>query len=1357
MTHDPVVIAEVQTLWEAHGCKEPMSIAIPSQGSQADGPIMSIWWKPGKNKGVRPTMQRVQVHQIQERSGPVPKTATKVTIPKKQGPVMVTLRLLTPEFYRRLFVPEAEKKSPTTIISRWARLAQCSVSTLTGGRWERVIHKHGSFLIAHLRVSKDLASRIISHSGTDGLFATQVPSRDFPQDPVAWVPRKQAMSGEDYFKFVQGLSKSKGLPLAIRQGGQADLGLINGKQSDFPREGTRLWCIRSVPRHWQREDVENFLHAVSWQSIEIQKRQKGRGKGAGPEWVFKASPPVGTSVEQSFFHYADEDMNLTIHANWSSQRKNPEVEWLWGPKKTWTDKDFPPLDANKEIKDTQLDTQLDTQSNTESPDCTQPTSTQPGDVDARDRSPRRQVHKTSGSTKQEPDQIILTEVPSWSIKDAGGQGDCGFRALAASLAQEQGKTLSTNGLEREGANLRVLAVQRLRSHPKFRDKWAVDHEEKDANLSAIQSFDDYLSAASKKSFWIDGLLLKGLAEKLDRNLVIFKWKRGENYWQRFFISGKVSSKSADCKNPTIPLLLKEEHYRALLRPEQDTKAEVPEAWTCPTTEQHRGDLRGQGSRHTPTKSSSRSEENALVLPSPDRTCGSVILSLPSPDRVLSEIGPNSVHLSLDQTPVSAATLKTQALNKEQFGLGSAHRDKVYDQVPGQSSGLHFRITGKQTIDVKKPWQVKRCINKQQLRPTNTVRSQRSRNSGLSLPSPDKSTRSKNKSQASNSVFSNLQDGDKLSLPDVDRISNTFASVGGLPNPRQKSPCSRDPPSKVQCFETKKDQDMRSANVPRKRFRAAKHENFRKNRRIQEVIQAQNSKSNKVHAPANQGLGGLPVFPASNLHVPWWTCSLCDFQKPKNATDKKNDPYNARVQHLRNAHGAAPTPLAKGGFLENPSRLDKANQGLARRWKEKYALFQKKKWNGRAHDIGPDPDHWRQYTAKATGNVWTKALYKCRKCEICVSASDLPHHPCKLAKGPIPSLAERKEIWKSCNPPVLHPGRKKQSSKQKPEAVRIRPKSRSSLSKQVRGTAPNCRGLRAVRVGEASHPGPGSEASQQKHHLKIWSQNVRSWHANGQELLSKAIDEDVFVLALQETNITDIAFPGMASLCHRMGWQVAHVSPASKNRGGVAILCRKPCVLINIDKYSGPEGQYIMVQVHADQRVFNMYSHYRHATDSEFFNLHAICEQVERNNAKDWCIALDGNANMLQGPCQELIARVGGTCVATAGHKQSSCPIDGIWVSPNLEVVSCHHNKPGDGDHGIAEVSLNLKIPKIRERLWRFSLIPPKLFSPKKIILMCHGLMWPPTILHGVVLWNMLNMLGILGVAMLPSGCMPIIL
>ena len=595
--------------------------------------------------------------------------------------------------------------------------------------------------------------------------------------------------------------------------------------------------------------------------------------------------------------------------------------------------------------------------------------------------------------------------------------------------------------------------------------------------------------------------------------------------------------------------------------------------------------------------------------------------------------------------------------------------------------------------------------------TKTVRSKCSAKSGLSLPSPDKSTGSKTKTRAPTSGFKKSKDSDRLSLPDLDQISNAFpssASVLDLPSPCSKSTCPRDQPCKNQFSEAKQAQNTGSTDNPRKRFRAAKHEAFRKNRRIQEVIQFQNSKYNRVNAPANQGLGGLPKFPASNLKVPWWTCSFCSFQIFKHETDKKNDPYNARNQHLRNAHGTTPTPLAKGGLLDNPSRLDKANQGLAQRWKEKYALFQKKKWNG-AHDIGPDPDHWRQYTAKATGNVWTKALYKCRKCGICVSSADIPHHPCKLAKGPIPSLAKRKEaIWKSCNPPVLHPGRKTQSSRPKPETVEKQSTGRSSLSKQARGTAPTSRGLRGVRVGEASHPGPGAETSQHKHHLKIWSQNIRSWHTNGHALLSQAAEEGVFVIALQETNVTDLASPSMANLCHRIGWQVAHVAPSPKHQGGVAILCRKPCALLDLDRYSGPEGQYIMVQVHAGQRVFNMYSHYRHATDSEFANLHAICEHVELDNTKDWCIALDGNANMLQGPCQELITRVGGTCVATAGHKRSSCPIDGIWVSPKLEVISAH-NKPGDGDHGIAEVSLNLKVPKILERLWRFSHTPKIVF------------------------------------------------
>jgi len=210
-------------------------------------------------------------------------------------------------------------------------------------------------------------------------------------------------------------------------------------------------------------------------------------------------------------------------------------------------------------------------------------------------------------------------------------------------------------------------------------------------------------------------------------------------------------------------------------------------------------------------------------------------------------------------------------------------------------------------------------------------------------------------------------------------------------------------------------------------------------------------------------------------------------------------------------------LPKGDSFENPHRIKKANEGLAQRWKEKYALFQERKWNG-AHDIGPEPDHWRKYTAKATGRVWTKAMYKCQTCGICVSAADLPYHPCKLAKGPIPSIAKRKEIWKSCNPPVLNRRKRKQSSTQKTETIG-KSTGRSSLSKQVQGTAPTSRGLQGVRVGEASHPGP-----KRSHPLKVWSQNLRSWHSNGAALLSQAEKEDVYIVALQETVLAGLACP-----------------------------------------------------------------------------------------------------------------------------------------------------------------------------------------------------------------------------------------
>ena len=82
--------------------------------------------------------------------------------------------------------------------------------------------------------------------------------------------------------------------------------------------------------------------------------------------------------------------------------------------------------------------------------------------------------------------------------------------------------MTISKLQKSYAKVITYLISESYNHPrnysKFKDKWAVDPDEKDSTESPIQTFDAYLNAASKKSFWIDGLLLKGLAENLTGTL-----------------------------------------------------------------------------------------------------------------------------------------------------------------------------------------------------------------------------------------------------------------------------------------------------------------------------------------------------------------------------------------------------------------------------------------------------------------------------------------------------------------------------------------------------------------------------------------------------------------------------------------------------------------------------------------------------------------------------------------------------------------------------------------------------------------------------------------------------------------------
>ena len=210
----------------------------------------------------------------------------------------------------------------------------CKVAEVTGGKWERLNHKHGSLFVAHVRVDKELADKVASKSGQGAIFTSVLSTKQNPLKPVAWIPKQSDMSREDYWKFAVSLGASQGKPLAIRQGGNADLGIVAGDAEEFPHKVPKIWVLKNSPRHWQSRHVHEFLSSELWTDVKIKTRRCNWRNGYNHEWLFQASEPPGASAAEPYFHYVDDNVYLTVVDKTTFKQPKPrEVEWLWGPKK----------------------------------------------------------------------------------------------------------------------------------------------------------------------------------------------------------------------------------------------------------------------------------------------------------------------------------------------------------------------------------------------------------------------------------------------------------------------------------------------------------------------------------------------------------------------------------------------------------------------------------------------------------------------------------------------------------------------------------------------------------------------------------------------------------------------------------------------------------------------------------------------------------------------------------------------------------------------------------------------------------------------------------------------------------------
>ena len=348
------------------------------------------------------------------------------------------------------------------------------------------------------------------------------------------------------------------------------------------------------------------------------------------------------------------------------------------------------------------------------------------------------------------------------------------------------------------------------------------------------------------------------------------------------------------------------------------------------------------------------------------------------------------------------------------------------------------------------------------------------------------------------------------------------------------------------------------------------------------------------------------------------------------------------------------------------RLAAADDAFARRWQAHWHAFQQRKWAG-AHDIALEVASYRTHTAKL-GHQWVRHYHACRGCGLLVSRDQVVSSVC-ISSGSPPALKRRKQIWAQC---------RAVAAKSLKDA-----RDQRRLSDQAGGTAATRRGLRAVRVGEARHPGPSSC-------LALASWNICSWR-HVEAALAHADAHSASILCLQEVGLREQQLPGAAAFLRARGWQLAaipaHSSPGG-GRGGVAILVREPLGLHVLSSFSAVAGQVLAARVFGASVPLAVVCAYRRpaAADELLPQLDAAILPVAHLH---WVLACDWNAAPVDSPIASHMQRLGGGLVATAQHVRSSGPIDHVWASPGLALVGWQ-SLPVLSDHTGSLVSLRCR-------------------------------------------------------------------
>ena len=118
----------------------------------------------------------------------------------------------------------------------------------------------------------------------------------------------------------------------------------------------------------------------------------------------------------------------------------------------------------------------------------------------------------------------------YEFADAGGNGDCGYRALSVAYAIQDGRGIddALTAAKPMGATLRAQITSHISKYDHFKEFFAVDPrwtvELEGGPIPTTYS--EWVEATARPNRWIDGPCLSTAATKLRRNIAIWKWGKG---------------------------------------------------------------------------------------------------------------------------------------------------------------------------------------------------------------------------------------------------------------------------------------------------------------------------------------------------------------------------------------------------------------------------------------------------------------------------------------------------------------------------------------------------------------------------------------------------------------------------------------------------------------------------------------------------------------------------------------------------------------------------------------------------------------------------------------------------------------